>query len=280
MNEILVAVDFSSTSINAYKHAVGLAEKMKSALLLAWVGNKTGIKNVDAKNFSDAKTIAEKKFQQLIEEDKNKIDIEYKLLKGNMHSSISKLSNEMKVDMIILGIKGKSGISRFFMGDNTSEIIKKSDCPVITISDKRKSSQGLEKIVMPIDDSINTRQKVPIVTKIAKAFGAKVYILGVYTSNVASLKMRVDNYLKQVAKHFKTKKVDFEVKTVKSASMIKPTLNYSEEIEANLLAVMHNEEGSTSELFLGTQAQQLINQSHIPVVVVKNKDFIQERPGR
>lgn len=280
MNEILVAVDFNDTSINAYNHAVGLAEKMNASLLLAWVGNKVGIKNVNAKNFNDAKTIAEKKFQQLIEEDKNKIDIEYKLLKGNMHSAISKLSIEMKVDMIILGIKGKSGVSRFFMGDNTSEIIKKSECPVITISDKRKSSQGLEKIVMPIDDSINTRQKVPIVTKIAKAFGAKVYILGVYTSNVASLKMRVDNYLKQVAKHFKTKKIDYEVKTVKSASMIKPTLNYSEEIEANLLAVMHNEEGSTSELFLGTQAQQLINQSHIPVVVVKNKDFIQERPGR
>lgn len=279
MNEILVALDFSNASVNALEHTIGLAKKFNSSLLLAWVGNKNSLKRLGASNINDAKEAAIKKFNE-IKLNHSEIDVEYKLLQGNTHSEITKLAKEMKVDLIVVGITGKSGFSRFFIGDNTSEIIKKSECPVLTISSKRKTSQGLEKIVLPIDDALTTRQKVPITTKFAKAFGAKVYVVGVYTSSVGSLNIRVSNYLKQVAKHLSDLGINYEVDKVKASNISKATIDYAEKIDANLIAIMQNEEGSATEFFLGSQAQQIINQSLFPVIVVKDKEFMQERPGR
>jgi len=66
MNEILVGFDFSESAKNALDHAVSMAEKFKSHLLLVWVEDKDSIRQLGLKNEADIPQHIQTRFQELI----------------------------------------------------------------------------------------------------------------------------------------------------------------------------------------------------------------------
>ncbi len=281
MNEILVAVDFSDSSINALEHAVGVAERFESNLLLVWVETKNSLRNLEVKNSTQAHKIVKKKFEDIIEKYKPNIgkqEIEYQLKKGVTYKEIVALSLINDVDLIVTGVHGNHGFRRFFMGDNANHIVAEAKCPVLTIGLHRTTGRALENIVLPIDSTLDTRQKVGIATRFARSFGAQIHILGLYSSGVKSLRMRVESYVNQVDKHLK--KVG--VKTVihySNKNDARTILNYTKKVDANLLITMIETESKTSDLWLGSQGQQLVNQSPVPVMSIANRMLIKSAPG-
>jgi len=282
MNEILVAVDFSDSSINALEHAVGVAEKFKSNILMVWVESKSSLRYLNINKGEDVKENVSARFEELIAKYKpqlNGMDMEYRCRKGIAYKEIVAVSVENKVDMIVSGVHGVKGFRRFLMGDTANHIIAEAKCPVLTIGLHRTLGRALKDIVLPIDQSLDTRQKVGIATQFAQLFGARIHILGLYMSNVDTLKRRVDEYVKQVDKHLKKNKVETVVYMEKDYKGAKSILNYANRVDANLIITMIETETRTSDLWLGSQGQQLVNQSTVPVLSIANKQLIKHRPG-
>ncbi len=282
MNEILVAVDFSESSINALEHAVGVAERFKSNILMVWVESKSSIQYLELDKGDDINKEVALRFDELIAKYKEKLngqDMEYRCRKGVAYKEIVALSIENKVDMIVTGVHGAHGFRRFLMGNTANHIIAEAKCPVLTIGLHRTLGRALQHIVLPIDQSLDTRQKVGIATQFAQLFGATIHILGLYTSNVDTLKRRVDEYVKQVNKHLTKNGIKTEIYFEKKYKGAKSILNYSKKVDANLIVTMIETESRTSDLWLGSQGQQLVNQSTIPVLSIANKQLIKSRPG-
>jgi len=281
MNEILVAIDFSDSSINALEHAVSVAEGFKSNLLLVWVETKNSLRHLGVKKSDEAHKIVEQKFKDIIEKYKTNIgkqEIEYRIRKGETYKEVIALSKENKVDMIVTGVHGSHGFRRFFMGTNANHIVAEAKCPVLTIGLHRTTGRALENIVLPIDNTLDTRQKVGLATRFAQLYGATIHILGLYSTNVKSLRMRVDNYVEQVDKHLKKARVKTVIHTA-NKNDARTILNYAKKVDANLLVTMIETESRTSDLWLGSQGQQLVNQSPIPVLSIANRQLIKARPG-
>ena len=283
MNEILVGVDFSESSQNALAHAVGLATKFKSNMLLVWVENSNSIRHLELEKGEDVHSVVEKKFQEVIEkygEDISPRDIDTKICKGVTYKEIVNLSIENDVDMIVVGAHGSQGFRRFLMGDNANHIIAEARCPVITIREHRTLKRDLDTIVIPIDSSLDTRQKLPIATKIALYYGAEVHLLGLYFSNVGALRKRVNSYVEQSEQFMiKSGVKNVVIHYAASRNGARTIMNYAIKVNAGLIATMIETERLASDLWLGSQGQQLVNQSPVPILSIANKEYMRSRPG-
>jgi nucleotide-binding universal stress UspA family protein len=283
MNEILVGVDFSESSQNALAHAVGLATKFKSNLLLVWVENSNSIRHLELEKGEEIHAVVEKRFQEVIEKygkDISPRDIDTKIRKGVTYKEIVSLSIENDVDMIVVGAHGSQGFRRFLMGDNANHIIAEARCPVITIREHRTLNRDLDTIVIPIDSSLDTRQKLPIATKIALYYGADIHLLGLYFSNVGTLRKRVNSYVEQSEQFIiKSGVKNVVIHYAASKNGARTIMNYAIKVNAGLIATMIETERLASDLWLGSQGQQLVNQSPVPILSIANKEYMRSRPG-
>ena len=184
------------------------------------------------------------------------------------------------MDLIVVGAHGSQGFRRFLMGDNANHIIAEAKCPVITIREHRTLKKVLDTIVIPIDSSLDTRQKLPITTKMALHYGAEIHLLGLYFSNVGALRKRVNSYVEQSRKFLvKSGIKNIVVHYAASKNGARTIMNYAIKVDAGLISTMIETERLASDLWLGSQGQQLVNQSPVPVLSIANKEFLRSRPG-
>lgn len=283
MNEILVGLDFSESSMNALAHAVGIVSRFKSNLLCVWVENKNSIRHLNIGKEENIEEVVRKKFDDVMQSFKDKVNLdmtEIILTKGVTYKEIVRISNENQVDLIMVGAHGSQGFRRFLMGDNANHIIAEAKCPVITLREHRTLSKGLNTIVIPIDSSLDTRQKLPIATKIALAYVAEVHLLGLYFTDIGTMRKRVNSYVEQTEKFLEKSGVKKVVTHyIKTNSGARTIMNYAIKVDAGMIATMIETEKLASDIWLGTQGQQLVNQSPIPILSIANKEIMRTRPG-
>jgi nucleotide-binding universal stress UspA family protein len=199
--------------------------------------------------------------------------LDYKIRKGKVYIEVAQQAKSISADFIVSGTHGVSGFEEFWIGSNAYRIVTHAPCPVITIR------QGFEvrdigKIVLPIDSTQETRQKIPVAAEIARLFNSEVHVLSLYSTTLKSVHRRVDNYTLQV-KQFLDEQGIRNVQSIKESDNItRSTLDYSEETGADLIIIMTEQETTTANLFLGTYAQQMINHSTIPVLSIRSKELV------
>ena len=127
--------------------------------------------------------------------------------------------------------------------------------------------------MVPLDNSDDTRQKVNMAATFAKTFGSTIHLLGLYTASAADVRAIVNNYVKMVEKYLDKNEIEHVTKYVTvSKNVTADTLDYANAVQADMIAIMTEQEKNLSSLILGTYAQQMINQSRIPVLTVRPKD--------
>ena len=278
MEKILVAIDFSECSMNAFRHAMDLARKLKAEVTMVWVNPDTfkfiGSSDQPDEEISRAREAFEGIWQQY-HNDLPENKLKYIIKRGQVYEQIVKTAVEESADMIVAGTHGISGFREFWMGSNAFRLIMASTLPVLTIREETTLKKDLDKIVLPIDSTLETRQKNEIAAMLAEVFEAELHVLLLYTTSVEDIKKLVDDYGKDTVKFLKNKGVRYHVASRKGNNITTMTLDYAREAEANLIIVMTEQEIKTSNLWMGTYARQMINHSEVPVLSVKPKEFIE-----
>ncbi|MFO7722501.1 MAG: universal stress protein, partial [Bacteroidales bacterium] len=222
MNLIVVGVDFSDSSINCLEHALTIARKAGADLLMVWVNIPSIAKNLLSEKDADINQVVSEKFEQLARKYQPMLfngKIEYTIRKGKVYKEIAHLAKEKEADLILVGTHGTSGYDPFWIGSNANKLISIAPCPVITIRLGVDINRELTKIVLPLDDTRETRQKVAITTDIAMYFNAEVYLLGVYTSSVDHYRHLIDSYCDQVVKHFVKHGIKHQVHKIEAGNV-------------------------------------------------------------
>jgi nucleotide-binding universal stress UspA family protein len=52
---------------------------------------------------------------------------------GRAYQEILKTVADERVDLVVMGVQGKSALSRFVFGSTTHRVIREADCPVLTL---------------------------------------------------------------------------------------------------------------------------------------------------
>ena len=273
VKRILIPIDFSETSLLALDHATFMAKLFKADITLVHVVEKTTFKiELTKKKNSDGVTdkIIYAKLQELAEGVKHKTGNNVQVLtkSGKIAKKIVEAAKETLTDLIILGTHGVSGFEEFFMGSNAFRVVTESECPVISVQ-AHATKVGFNDIVLPIDNSAASRQKLRLAVELAKRYDSTLHIAGILTLDYKEIRTKFNAKLKQVEEYIKKHKVSYTVETLKGENIASLTLAYAEKIKADLIVIMTEQEEELTGLLMGTFAQQVVNHSKIPVMSVK-----------
>ena len=267
---IIVGMDFSEGSINALNFAVKIANYTDSNIMLLWVDKKKNAGTVYSNAF-DPRLEAKNRFEDLIEEFSPRLKsgkFLYKIRNGKVHKEIVNQAKYHDAFLIIAGSHGTSGFEEFWIGSNANRVVSSCDQPVITIRGGNDIGTDLKIIVIPIDSTNITRQKLPITALLAKYFDSEVHIIGLKTSTVKDIRFLVEKYVLQAEEYFRDNGIKYTSKLIDTDNITKETLKYAEDVNANLISIMTEQETTTANLFLGPYASQMVNHSKIPVLSI------------
>lgn len=140
IKNILCPIDYSVYSEKALKYAIEFAEKYNAKLYLMHVLDIRIYDITDPElynvNVIDKETINKlrERLHKCISEDTRKnIEVETIVIEGVPFAEIIKKARECKVDLIVLGTHGRTGLSHAIMGSVAEKVVRKAPCPVLTI---------------------------------------------------------------------------------------------------------------------------------------------------
>lgn len=273
-NHILVPVDFSEQSLIALRQSYNLARLTRAELTLI---------NVIDESFhlpffapKEDKTM-EKKIQKALEQLSHETSVEsgvlvhHLVVRGKVYEEVQKVAKKLKCSFIVMGTNGSTGLKKF-IGSNALRVIRESPCPVITIKGK-KHRTGCKNIVLPLDMTKETKEKVSKAIEIAGFFSSTINLVSVLTTDDEFIVNKLKRQMNQVHDYIKEHNVPCNVEFVHGSDVGEEIINYSKKVKADLIMIMTQEELTwTDSLFISSSAQQIINESDIPVLSVRPKE--------
>ena len=271
MKTIIVPLDLSDESLNGLNLAMMMAAKTGANILLVHViGKNTG----DYYEQMEKETqLAQTKFEGILRKYKEKVNsnftLSYIIKEGKIFKEIADLADKHEDALTVLSTHGTSGFEELFIGGNAYKITSHSRNPVITVR-RSKIPSNIDNIVMPLDMTFQTREKVPYTVEFAKKFGSKVHLLTIRLSNMKSIEKKLHQYAEQVASYLDSLKIAYTLEHLHGGNLTDLTLDYARAIDAELISIMTEQEKSASNLLLGNFAHQMINKAYIPVLSFPN----------
>ena len=273
INNILIPYDFSETADLSLEHAVFMAKLMKANITLLHI--------VETVSFTSAISHALGGFEKKIETATNEklgqlahdihlksgISLTVRTEVGRIYKKICQVAKEIDADVIIMGTHGVSGYEKFSVGTNTSRVVQESPCPVLSVQTHARSL-GFTKIIVPIDASSDSRQKVPFAVALGRFYGSHISIIGLinFTGNdlLRKFKIKVEQVEEYVVKHG----LSYDTTFLEGNDLAAMTMKVADESDADLLVIMTEQEPSITGYLLGTYATKVVNNSKIPVLSV------------
>jgi Universal stress protein UspA and related nucleotide-binding proteins len=133
---ILVAYDGSEGANIALKSAMIISKSLKSKLFALWVGGfrpyyHETVAEIDeeTKSIENFSTKLKKELRCISK--KEEIDIEYTHLQGNPAKLIVEFAEKNKVDLIVMGCEGHSGLWGNDLGHVTDKVSENAKCNVL-----------------------------------------------------------------------------------------------------------------------------------------------------
>lgn len=273
IKKILIPFDFSETAMLALEHGGFMANLFKADVVLLHVVEKkwqsfsvidSGLSIRDVADFTEKATA---KLNEVASDIRKKYNIKPQLIvnEGNIFNEIAKVSQENDIDIIIMGTHGASGLQEFFVGSNTYKVVTLSPCPVLSVQ-THPQKIGFKNICLPIDLSPHALQKVDYAIEIAKKYSAKIFVIGTVSETENDKKFELK--LEQVKDHIKKSGIIVESNMIIGRNQANMTLKYAEDINADLIVIMTDQDENISGRLLGTYSQQIVNHSNIPVLTV------------
>jgi nucleotide-binding universal stress UspA family protein len=159
VKKIMVALAFTSYSEGLFNYAAQIAKLLNAELIIASIINSRDISavrmvasmgyEVDAEHYVDGvKAERREMLEHFMEKssfDRKKIRTIFKV--GNPTDELLKLIVKENIDMIVMGVKGRSDIEHVLVGSVAEKLFRRSPVPVISFRDEKSAERLRKKII-------------------------------------------------------------------------------------------------------------------------------------
>ena len=151
--KILVATGFNQYTEDLLKYATGIAKSMSAELIVASIINARDVEavgtiaamgyEVDSGNYVTG--LKKERQQELadilkkVAEMPEKVRTIFKI--GNPSDELLKIAVKENVDLIIMGIKGRSDLEYFFVGSVAEKLFRRSPIPILSYRDEANAER-------------------------------------------------------------------------------------------------------------------------------------------
>lgn len=276
MKNIIVAMDFSKGAMHALDYAIKIANNTKSNILLVWVDSQNTMETNSLVGKNEVRHDAKIEMQRIIDEKADLLKggkISIKLRKGKVYRELALQAKASESGLIVVGTHGISGFEEFWIGSNAYKIISYAGCPVVSVRYDYDIEKPIKTIVVPIDNSIDSTKKIPMAAKLAKAFGAEIHLLSVYTTNLESIKKKVTRATMEAEKYLTKENVTYLCQFIQSQNLPASVVNYANQVNGDVIVIMTDQEKASHSILVGDYSQKIINISALPILSVKPENL-------
>ncbi|HEX8517722.1 MAG TPA: universal stress protein [Bacteroidia bacterium] len=276
-NKILVPIDFSEQSLIALEQSYNLAREYHAEITLLHVIEEAGMlaKLFSKEQHEDLRKNVQAQLDKLASEEakKAKLKINTLVARGSVYEKINEVAELINASMIIMGTNGDEGLKKRFIGSNALRVVRESRMPVITIKGKHHR-KGCRNIVLPLDLSKETREKVNKAIELSRLFGgATIRVVSVLFTTDEFVVNRITRQLGQVKSFLEKENTECTAEIIKGIkgeeTLAQNILEYSQKVDGDLVMIMTQQEIDFTQYFIGSSAQEIINHSKIPVLSIR-----------
>lgn len=272
MKKILFPTDFSETANNAFVYALEMAKSIDAEVIVLHVYDLPSVSfgevpvtlveiydSIELNNFENFKDqiphlrkIAEK--YQL-----DDVKMSHVLRHGDLVRIMKELCHEEKIDMIVMGTNGASGLQELFLGSNTGNAIVNVPVTLLSIPNKAHFER-IKYIGFTTTFNDHDRMALHKVLSIAKRFHAKVKCLTVKTHKFGV----TDEGIEYWKSEFKNEPVEFFV--IPHDDVKETILDFVEHQDVDILAMVTQKRNFFEELFTHSLTQKLSYHIETPIL--------------
>jgi len=276
MKKILVPTDFSKTSQTAAEVASGIAKKAGAEVILLHVieeGAEDSVKITGEVVYED---MEEKLFMmKLIERSKKQlaklaedpmfegVKVRQELRMGTPFHGMRTIITEHKVDLVVMGTSGRTGLEGMIIGSNTEKVVRHAQCSVLTVQ-KKPARPDFKNIVyatsMGKDEEIFAR----VVKRAQEMYDATVHLVRINTPGNFQRDAIVKQYMKDFAKKLMLK--NYTINIFNDFSEEEGIIYFADSINADMIAMATHGRTGFAHVLAGSIAEDVVNHSKRPVL--------------
>lgn len=180
--------------------------------------------------------------------------------------AINDFANEINIDLIIMGTKGKSNDKKITFGSHTVQVFKYVSCPVLAIPDEAEFEQP-KKILFPTDYMLPyKRRELKLLNTLGAAYKSEIHCLYISDFKVLS-RRQLDNKL-FLTECLKDSYSFFELTPVKNKTVA--IQEYIEKHQIDFLVMINSRHSFLEDLLYRSTVDEIGLTTKIPFLVMQN----------
>jgi nucleotide-binding universal stress UspA family protein len=265
MKRILVPCDFSKPAINAFRVALELGARSKGSIVLLHVIempilNDTVLMPVlsfEKELFKELREKTNEKFERLLSKfKKTGVAVSTEVQFGTPAMMIPRVTKKNKIDLIIMGTHGSSGMQEIFIGSNAEKIIRESLAPVLVV--KNYDKVKIKDIVFPVtSETINQAVLVEKIKELQGFFKATIHIVRVNTPATFATDTATRSELNQLVKKYRLK--NYTINIFNELNPEKGILQFAKLVKGDLIAMGTQGRKGLAHFFNGSNTEDVVN---------------------
>jgi len=136
LRNILFCTDLSDAAANALPYATGLASHFGSKLYALYVRNTAANARVAPREAPVLADLPESQAREQIQHSLAQcsgFERDVLILEGELWPSIEATINSKQIDLLVLGTRGRTGISKLLLGSAAEELFRRAPCAVLSV---------------------------------------------------------------------------------------------------------------------------------------------------
>lgn len=211
------------------------------------------------------------------------------LLQGSPGEAIVQHAEAIGAGMVVMATHGRGPASRFWLGSTTDYVLRHVSVPVLAVHPAPEGNADdappvIRRIMVPIDDSMLSRQVVGPAAELAEALGAELLLLSVvepligmmdpampYPAMVdpdaeAARVSQAEEELEEIARGLRVRGLTVRTLTVTALGVGATILEIQDREGVDLIAMSTHGKGGLRRALIGSVTDKVIRGSHRPVL--------------
>jgi nucleotide-binding universal stress UspA family protein len=281
VKKILVPTDYSEQANYALDFAYQIARRSEAEIYLlnvidypglstAWSGGMNVIggaeppfDTMDENFISNLMERSKEEMRSMVKKlNEHDITIHEMVEIGNPYYVISEKIENEKINLVIMGSKGASGLEEVLIGSNTEKVVRHAKCPVITIKQKRDFDK-IHKIALASNFEGDQSHVVEELQKLQYIFNAEFHLVKINTPNNFENTRKIMKQMEDFVSTYHIKNCTLNIYNdfLEEDGII----YFAQDIDADMIAMATHGRSGIMHLLSGSIAEDVVNHAKRPV---------------
>lgn len=270
MKKILVPCDFTTTALQAFRFACDIAAKSKGEVFVLNVVEVphmpnsvfVPVKGYEADFLKERKTKVKNHFDKMCAKWGGKVKVSLITDFGSVSSTIYKHIDKKRIDLVVMGTHGASGVREFTVGSNTEKIVRQAPVPVISVHAASKLA-SIKHLIFPTRLDLTDTRLVKAVKELQQFCKATLQVVYVNTPSTFLRDVEVEkNILQFVAEH---QLKNCNVHIYNDYNEESGIQNFAAKFKGKMIAMGTHGRKGINHFMSGSIAEDLVNHIDCPV---------------